>query len=663
MIRKLFISAVVLVMSNIMSGQVSKDTFRIRLDKLKEDTSRVNEMVIYARNILYTDPSKAWDYCNEAITLAKKSGFPYGLANAYRLAGAYNNDITGDYKQAGDYFSKALTIYRSYPGYRFKEGTGAVMHSFGAMHHRSGDYLKSIEYYLEATRILDSIGNKQILPRTYNNLATLYAFLKLYDKEEFYASAGLKLALENKDPHMISVISITLGSSLIDQGKYNEAFRHLRTADSIASIRKDMYIGLLASVNYSNYYRVFRKDYKASVGYAKKAYESARLLQNPFELTRTATLLAEQYLTENNFDLAYKTALISLDYARKINSIDFRQRSYYLLGLSLVKKGDYKTAAGYLNQAAELKDSVIIDENRRQINFLESQYQKEKKEREIALLQNEKEISTLIIKRRNIAIITLSVILLLLGFIAWITARNMHHKKILAEKELELQKQKILEIEKQRQLDATLSVLQGEEAERSRLARDLHDGLGGLLSGVKLMLTNMKGNVVLKQTKVEQFDSVLGLLDTSIRELRRVAHNMMPEALVRFGLKDALNDFCNNLENGKNVGIKFQYFGNDHRIEPNIEINIYRIAQELINNALKHADASEMLVQLIQEDSRVHLTVQDNGKGFNTDRLKTSKGAGIGNIRSRVESQNGNFEIYSEPDKGTEASVEFRWNN
>jgi signal transduction histidine kinase len=122
-----------------------------------------------------------------------------------------------------------------------------------------------------------------------------------------------------------------------------------------------------------------------------------------------------------------------------------------------------------------------------------------------------------------------------------------------------------------------------------------------------------------------------------------------------------LSDFCKSLDNNEsNTQITFQFFGEEKRIDSKYEIGFYRIAQELINNALKYSRATDLMVQLIQETGRAHLTVQDNGKGFDMQMLKISKGAGIANIKSRVESLNGQFDIYSEPDKGTEASVEFK---
>lgn len=642
-------------------GQETTDTFRITLNKISGDTAKVNSIVTYARSILYSDPTKAIEYCNEAIDIARKASFGYGLANAYRIAGAYNNDIKGDFIEAEKYFKLSMELYSHKKDYRHREGTGAVYHSIGALHQRTGNYLKAIENYVEAGRILDSIGNKNILPKTYNNLSSLYAFLQLFDKAEYYARAGLKQATQIDDKQIISVTSVTLSDALMQQGKYEEVLPVLRIADSIAKQRNDRYILTLSSYNYSTYFAYSLKDYKTSLMYALKAYEQSQVLENPFELARTSINLAEHFLFNNNFSSAIKYANQAMEYSKAVQSTDLIQRTHNALGVAYKNLGDFKTAAGYLYTAAQLKDSVILDVNRMQINFLEALYQKEKKEKDISRLENEKIIQSLLLKKRNSIIGALAIAVLFLVLLALIYIRNIRHKKALTEKELELQKQKIIEIEKQRQLDATLSVLQGEEAERSRIARDLHDGLGGLLSGVKLSITKMKGNFVLVPDSIEQFNTALGLLDTSIRELRRVAHNMMPESLVKFGLRDALSDFCNSIDGSKNVIVKYQAFGTEKRMDSNIEINVYRIAQELVNNALKHSSATEMLVQLVQEANRVHLTVQDNGKGFDMNLLKTSTGAGMTNIRSRVESQNGNFEIYSALDRGTEASVEFRW--
>jgi signal transduction histidine kinase len=316
--------------------------------------------------------------------------------------------------------------------------------------------------------------------------------------------------------------------------------------------------------------------------------------------------------------------------------------------------GQYKDAMDYYIKYMTLRDSVYNSEKSKQIFELETKYQTVKKEKEIYTLLADK-------RKKNIYIVILISFFTIASVIGVYNNIHLRNKKVIAEQSNKLNEQKIKEMEKERQLLATQSVLKGEEAERTRLARDLHDGLGGLLSGVKLKLSNLKGNYITSQTSIEQFDLAVNLLDNSIKELRRVAHNMMPEALVKFGLKDALQDFCERISTGKELKLSFQFFGESIRIDQTLETTIYRIAQELVNNALKHAKASEIIVQIMQDSNRIHLTVQDNGIGFNPKNVDTQKSSGLQNLRARIESFNGLLEIASNPNTGTEISVEFTY--
>ena len=234
-----------------------------------------------------------------------------------------------------------------------------------------------------------------------------------------------------------------------------------------------------------------------------------------------------------------------------------------------------------------------------------------------------------------------------------------HRRKIIMQ-EAKLREQKILELEKERQLVAARAVIQGEEKERTRLSRDLHDGLGGMLSGIKIKISSfMKGNVVLPEESVSQFENALGLLDTTIIELRRIAHNMMPESLIKFGLRQALEDMCGQLGRSVDTVISFSYFGEQQRFPSELEIAVYRIAQELTNNALKYSEATTINLNIIAGEGRLCLQVIDNGKGFNPDAPEANKGKGLAGIKNRIAAFNGTFELQSAAGKGTEVSVEF----
>jgi signal transduction histidine kinase len=238
--------------------------------------------------------------------------------------------------------------------------------------------------------------------------------------------------------------------------------------------------------------------------------------------------------------------------------------------------------------------------------------------------------------------------------------RNLRNKKIIADQKLEIKEKQLLELEKERQLVAAKSVLQGEEAERARLAGDLHDGLGGLLSGVKLKLSFMKENAIITSENLAHFNHALDLLDASITEMRRVAHNLMPETLMHYGLRTALNDFVKQVSPEGLPLIRYNTFGEDLRYEKELEITLYRITQELVTNAIKHAQARQIDLQLFTEKDRICIQIIDNGIGFDPERLDPSKtGKGLKNIHDRVTAFNGRFEILSQPGKGTESTIEF----
>jgi signal transduction histidine kinase len=232
--------------------------------------------------------------------------------------------------------------------------------------------------------------------------------------------------------------------------------------------------------------------------------------------------------------------------------------------------------------------------------------------------------------------------------------RNYRHKQ-------KLQQAKIEELENEKQLTATQSILKGEEQERTRLAKDLHDGLGGMLSGIKYSFQNMKENLILTPDNAQAFERSIDMLDSSIREMRRVAHNMMPEMLLKYGLNVALKTFCSEIDRSAAVKTTYQSIGMQNiTIDQTTAVTIYRIIQELVHNAIRHANAQKILVQVNaqQEERMLSVTVEDNGNGFDTNLLQDAQGIGWSNIQNRVDFLNGKIDLNSEPDKGTSVLIE-----
>ncbi|PZU26264.1 MAG: sensor histidine kinase, partial [Chryseobacterium sp.] len=228
------------------------------------------------------------------------------------------------------------------------------------------------------------------------------------------------------------------------------------------------------------------------------------------------------------------------------------------------------------------------------------------------------------------------------------------NKKISEQKEINLQ-QKITDIKQKEELSLTKAILEGEERERERIARDLHDGLGGMLAGVKINFSTWSSHH-LNPEKDKEFYRILSQLDNSVAELRHVARNLMPESLLNFGLETALNDLC-EFYIRKDLDIDFQPINIEKKLPLNIQLNIYRIVQELLANAVKHSGANNILLQCSQSEENFFITIEDNGKGFAKNSEEKTKSLGLRNLKNRVDYLKGKMEISSDHE-GTTINIE-----
>ncbi len=655
----------VILISILFAICLSSATARLNLDSLykileatKDDTAKVNMLVKAGRAALYR-PINTFPYGEQVISISKKINYPIGLVNGYRLKGAYYLELKNNVPNALKYFQMADSICHLYPGDEYKEGLGAVQYCYGTIQLREGNNAGAVQYYIKALEILESVKSKTFLIRTYNNLANIYLFMNVWDKAEFYEKKCLKILEENSDTNALPLAYLTMADILIDQERFKEALPYILKAQKLGFLGNNFNVLYLSYSQLGKYYANSVNDYKQAINCTLKAMEYEEKIGSLWFQARVKNILAYYYVKNHQFEEGKITSRFAYHIADSLKFNDLIYKSLCNMALSEAPLGQYKQAYHHLLRSYDLKDSITSAENNKQINNLEALYQSEKKENEISELKKNQKISALMMKKKNMTIYALFVTMALFFGVAFSINRNIQHKRIIVKKENEIQKHKINELENERMLLATQSVLKGEDSERKRLARDLHDGLGGLLSGVKIAFNNMKGNLVLSSESVNDFNQALCMLDSSITELRRVAHNMMPEALMKLGLKDTLTDFCNELGKINPMQIDFQFYGQFERVESNLEINIYRIIQELVNNAIKHSEAKELVVQLIQEPKRLCFIVLDNGKGFELDDIQHTKGMGLASIKSRVDSFKGQLEIISKPGKGTEITIEF----
>jgi len=330
--------------------------------------------------------------------------------------------------------------------------------------------------------------------------------------------------------------------------------------------------------------------------------------------------------------------------AQKENNKKTEAWCYDWLSASYKNLGNYEQAYMFLEKYSYLYGSLVSENNFKQLASVEHKYEILKKEKEILDLNSVNKQKAII----NKILIGSGILLLLLSLLVY---RNFRIKQ-------KLQQAKIAELEKDKQLLAIDAMLKGQEEERSRIAKDLHDGLGGMLSGTKLSFMNMKENLVLTPENATLFDKSLSMLDNTIGDLRKVAHNLMPEALVKYGLVEALRDFCDTVQSSTNLKIIYQPFGENRKLTNTAEVFIYRIIQELVNNAVKHADAKQVIVQLTTSSNKMTITVEDDGKGFDATLSANRKGDGLDNIKYRVQYFNGSIDTVTSPGNGTSVNIE-----
>ena len=539
-----------------------------------------------------------------------------------------------------------------------------ALEGLGEFYMTKENFPEAIKSYILALKLEEKLGNQIRVADLYDLLGAVYFYQEIFPKALDYNQKALSIYLNLKDTLNMAKVFSHLGS-LYTSHEYCEK----RTADQIKEDYQkalnyyQQTLKLLEKQNFqegtvnawSNIGNLYRRmgELGKALEYVQKALVYYRETKNTDQLPGTLRMLGLVYNRQQKYDMALACLLESKEIGERKKLTDGIQFLYEDIAQTYENLKDYKNARDYYVKYMTLRDSIYNNEKSKQIFELETKYQAEKKQSEIVKL-------TLIKRQRTLVIYILIGSLMLILLFCYTFLRNIHSQKVIADQKLEIKEKQLLELEKERQLTAAKSVLQGEEAERSRLAGDLHDGLGGLLTGVKLKLSSMKENSIITSENLAHFNHALDLLDTSISEMRRVAHNLMPETLMHYGLRTALSDFIKQVEPEGFPIIQYNVFGTDLRYEKEIEITLYRITQELVTNAIKHAHARQIDIQLFTEMDRICVQIIDNGIGFDPEQLEPSKtGKGLQNIRDRVTAFDGRFEILSQQGKGTESTIEF----
>lgn len=536
--------------------------------------------------------------------------------------------------------------------------TIASLSNIAATYQYLADYESTLKYQLEALPVLEKMGDQNFLSSALNNISGTYQLLRQYERAEIYAQRALEVSQKSQNhADRISAL-ISLGVIANHLTSFEEALDYLHQALAVTETHQMPYEQGIILLNIGENYTQMGTP-SLAIPYLTKGIS---LAENYGDAETQARLL----LAMGNALIAlekFPEAAVFLDRAIVVaESNGFRdalKKIYLAASDAELALGHFDQYVTYRERYSVLTDSLINATVLQNTAEFETKYQAEKKQQEIERLEKEGEIQRLQLRQRQGIITALGIVLGLLAAVAFLYFQNLHNKQQLVKQQIELQENQILQLEQDKQLTAVDAMLRGQEVERTRLARDLHDGLGGMLSGVRQTLDAMKGNQIITEESARGFNRALEMLDSSIGELRRVARNMMPEALLKFGLNDAIRDMCDAINDTGKMRVQYQSFGLNTRLPESQEVILFRVTQELLNNIMKHSGASQVLIQLVQDGKRIHLTVEDNGKGFDTEILHKAPGIGWLNIKSRVDYLAGTLQLRSQPGQGTTVEIEF----
>jgi len=604
------------------------------------DTTTVTQFFAFGEQYELSQPDSARYFYKEGLELAKKLSWERGIAiyAGYEIV-LLNNE--GRYKEALDLTQEALQLFEQ--GFGTRRDLAVAYINVANEWQYLGDLKIATDFYLKSAEIAQTIQDKNLQRVCYNNLASLFIELKDIDKLVLYAEKGLAIAeaLKLDYPRASSMINLAVG--LLEKGQTQKAFTLYDSVNAIADRLNDQV--LKADAMQGKAEVLFRE------GKTGKAIDMWQQLENyaqqqqlPAYAMLASAGLASAWQAQGRLQQATTWIEIAIKQADSLKAM-LEMKTFYQKAAELyAQTGNYNTAYQKMLKYQQLQDTLLNQNRQSDIRLAEAKFQSEEKEKLLVLQQQR-------LHNQRIQLWLLAILLLLLLSIGALLHRYYKQKRT-------LQQQKIEELEKEKQLLASQALLRGQEEERSRLAKDLHDGLGGMLSGIKLTLGTMKGNMIVSGDNAKLLTGALSRLDETIAEMRRVAHSMMPEALINLGLGQALLDYCEGLREASGVEISYQQIGLDERLTTEVEITIYRIVQELLNNVVKHAKAKEVLVQLSLHDGNLHITVEDDGAGFDVQAKAAMGTAGLTNIQSRTNYLKGSLDIQSEPGKGTSVFIE-----
>jgi signal transduction histidine kinase len=595
-----FTTLVFLCFALICHSQVNTDSLRHIMNGNGTYKDRINAYLKFTEFYILKNFDSTIESAGEALPLARKNGDSVSVAELKSAMGQ-TNYFRGNYDVAAKNYYEGIDI-------------------------------------LEKTRP-DDRNARSKLANAYNDIAKLYRKIRDLDRALDNYNRSENIYRELKDTAGIVMILNESGVVFEYRGNYKEAIRRYSASKDLAEktgnkLSISYSLSNIAGVN------VIQKDYDEAEKNLLQALDIRKSLGDSFAIALTYSDLGVTMNAKTDYAKAIGYLTESNRMAEKIHYAELQSNNYDELSSAAANQSDYKKALGYFRKRTALRDSIFSTEKTKQIEELDAKYQAVKKEQIIEQQQNR-------IARQSFIFLGLAGLALMIGLLAWSLYKRYKLKK---EKQLQA------EIMKQQEL-ATKAVIEAEEEERQRIARDLHDSIGQMMSAARMNLSAFESGVKFSdETQKKSFEKIVALVDDSCKEVRHVSHNMMPNALMKNSFASAIGDFIGKLDK-KTLQVHLYTEGLEERLDSNTETVLYRIIQECVNNVIKHSGATTLDISVIRDKDGISATIEDNGNGFDAPDKSKSEGIGLKNILTRIEYLKGTVEFDAARGRGTVVSL------
>lgn len=519
---------------------------------------------------------------------------------------------------------------------------GNTYNNLGIVYDELGQFEKSLQYYYEALKYYESSARDPYkIAMVLGNIGIVLKKQKRYQKVLEYYQRALAIYQEAGSDFGIAVTTGNIGSLFIQLKRFEDAIQY--SERSMEGYKK---LGYLRYVPYNLHNMALANDSMSKYSTAETLYQQSialhRVHENNYELANVYVHLAYNQFHQNAFQSCIASADSALVYAGRSGSPEFEVQAMKIAAESHAALGQYDRAFGQLRSYSIGQDSLFEKDKTRAILELETQYETAQKEQQIALQEAIIQAKDLIIERDRLMRYGLAAVLVLVLGVALLLWRKEKWKREKLAEEAKAIKER----------DQMTAVISSQENERKRFAADMHDGFGQLISILKINLSSLdKAGEGIKgaQSRQALYESSVKIINDMYDELRNVCFNIMPQTLVKRGLPAALKEFADRLNVTGRIRTEVLIYDMDERLEDLQEISVYRITQEVVNNILKYAEASQITIQLTKDDEEVTLMIEDDGKGFDPVVMQTGAGNGWKNIQTRTNFINGQFEYDSTP--------------